>query len=319
MPSERGLLEGPIVPVPLVAPDRAFHRLPVSPDGRVNGEDSDVAIVGVPLDHGAAGARDAPAAIREASYITGEVFHLGLQTQVFRHQRVVDVGDCESVLPLDDNVPRMFARLREVAAATGCLVTLGGDHSVLYPAVAAVASRHGPVSLVQLDAHADTWGGGDDPDSITHATVVHDVIVDGYVGRAFQLGLRGYGPQREQFEWADRHGVDHWTVDDLEGEGLTDALEQIAAVASGPVYISIDIDVLDPAFAPGTGTPEPGGLSSRELLRAVRTLARNLDVVGFDVVEVLPLRDHGAITAAVANRCVMELLAARAHAVTSRR
>ncbi|MFI7442700.1 agmatinase [Nonomuraea indica] len=273
-------------------------------------------VLGVPIDSGTGGrpgARFGPAAIREASaLIAGNLYHVGLETEVFEHLRIVDVGDVP-VTPgqHERNLDAAEKWARELMSVTDRVVVLGGDHSVLLPVLRAVADKHGPVSFVHWDAHADTWDGGPEH-LLTHATAVRRVIEEGLTNQVFQIGLRGYGPSRETFAWAGEHGVEHWTMMDVDEAGLTDIVQQVIASVTGKVYISIDIDVLDPSYAPGTGTPEPGGLTSRELLAGIRDLARNTDVVGLDVVEVAPPYDHADVTALVANRCVLEFLSATA-------
>lgn len=298
-------------------PAITFHDVPASASGRFEGGRSDVALLGVPMDSGAGGrpgARFGPAAIRQASgLISGAVFHVGLQTEVFEHLRVVDAGDVPVVPGRHEQaVAATEARARELLEVADRLVVLGGDHSVLLPVLRAEAARHGPPTLVHFDAHPDTWDG---PDGLlTHATAVRRVIEEGLTTRIMQVGLRGYGPLRDTFRWAAESGVEHWTTADIDELGLDDVIQRIVGSVTGPVHVSVDIDVLDPAYAPGTGTPEPGGLTSRELLRSLSTLARTLDVVGLDVVEVSPPYDTSDITALAANRCVLEHLSALAHA-----
>jgi len=290
-----------------------FHGVPESTDGRIEGRASDVAIVGAPLDLGAAdrpGARFGPDAIRTAPYLAGEIYHLALETKVFAYTAVVDAGDSDiSIADHVQSIDNLRKKLREVVANTGCLVTLGGDNSIVLPALEAVVEQHGPISLVHFDAHTDTWG--DDTDRLMHATVIRRAVEQGLIRRGHQIGIRGFGPFGEVLRWGEENGLTVWSMDTIEQLGLDEVVQSILLQLTGPVYLSVDIDVLDPAYAPGTGTPEPGGLTTRELLRAIRTLARNLDVVGFDVVEVSPPYDTSEITAIAANRCVMELLGAK--------
>jgi agmatinase len=292
----------------------AFHDLEYSPDGRVGRRRSDVAVLGTPYDLGTSerpGARYGPDAIRRAPYLVGEPYHIPLQTPVFRYLKVVDAGDAEIVVASPEaSFANIRAHARKVLDGTDAIVTLGGDHSVLIPTLDAVTQHHGSVTLIHLDAHPDIWDNGDVQ---THATAVRWVLEHCPVEQCLQVGIRGYGPGAEEFEWARSHGASWWTMQDIEDVGLPTVIETIIARTEGRAYLSVDIDVADPAFAPGTGTPEPGGLTSRELLWTVRTLARHLDLVGMDVVEVAPPYDHADITAILANRCVMEFLAARAH------
>lgn len=296
-------------------PTATFHGLPESPDGRFEGRPSDVAIIGAPTDLGAGdrpGPRYGPTAIRNAPYLDGELYHMGFDTDIFKYIGVVDAGN--SSVPVA-SFSGALANLQELAGKvvpnTGCLTTLGGDHSITLPLLRAVTARHGPVALVQLDAHTDTWEATEPV--LTHATVIRRAVEEGLIRHGHQIGIRGYGPPADVLRWGLENGLQTWTMDDIDDLGLADALGRIIAETEGPTYLTVDIDVLDPAYAPGTGTPEPGGLSSRQLLRSIRTLVRNLDIVGFDVVEVSPPFDTSEITAVVANRCVMEMLAATTH------
>lgn len=296
-----------------------LHGLPESPDGRFGRRESDVAVIGAPIDGGVGdrpGARFGPDAIRRAPYLSGEIHHLDHGTDVFAHLAVVDTGD--SAVPVgsyEGAIDNLLKKARGVVAHTRCLVTLGGDNSVLLPALQAVTEKTGPVALVHFDAHTDTWG--DTTDRLTHATVVRRAVEQGLVRRCHQIGIRGFGPQQHILRWGEENGLTTWTAADIDEMGVREVVQAVLSQINGPVYLSIDIDVLDPAYAPGTGTPEPGGLTSRELLGAVRTLTRNLDIVGMDVLEVSPPYDHAEITAIVANRCLMELFGSLAHKAVS--
>lgn len=296
-----------------------FHGVPDSADGRFEGRTSDFAILGVPLDTGAAdrpGARYGPDAIRRAPYLTGEIHPIHWGTQVFNYLAVVDVGDAPVVIGSHpESIEQLRERTRAIAANTNCLILLGGDNSVVLPALEAAQARHGPVTLIHFDAHTDTWGAGSG--RLTHATVIRRALEAGLLRDGHQIGIRGFGPTAETLQWGREHGLTTWTMEDIDDLGISKIVHAILAQTSGPAYLSIDIDVLDPAFAPGTGTPEPGGLSSRELLKAVRVLSRNLNLVGCDVVEVSPPYDQSDITAIIANRCVLEILSGHAHRVSS--
>jgi arginase family enzyme len=152
------------------------------------------------------------------------------------------------------------------AANTRCLVTLGGDNSVVLPPLEVLAARYGPLALLHFDAHTDTWG--DDTPRLTHATVVRRAMEQGLIRRGHQIGVRGYGPSKEILRWGEENGLTCRNMEDIDELGITEVVQSILAQVTGAVYVSIDIDVLDPAYAPGTGTPEPGGLTSRELLYA---------------------------------------------------
>lgn len=297
-----------------------FHGVPRSDNGRFGGEPSDVAILGAPLDTGAGarpGARFGPDAIRRAPYLTGEINSLAWDTEVFKYLAIVDVGDAPVVAGSHpESIDALRTRANGVAPHTTCLVTLGGDNSITLPALEAVVARHGPVDLVHFDAHTDTWG--HDTPRLTHATVVRRAVEAGLVRQGHQIGIRGFGPSREILQWGTRNGLTCWTMEDIDEIGINEVLHAVLAQVGGQVYVSVDIDVVDPAYAPGTGTPEPGGMTSRELLRSIRVLARNLNVVGCDIVEVSPPYDHADITAVLANRCLLELLAARADQLRGR-
>ncbi len=285
----------------------------------------DLAIVGAPFDVAVThrpGARFGPRAIRAASYLTQWSFHhLGFRIQPFHYLTGIDAGDA---LCIPANIERSHEAIREklggiLGAAPECLpVVLGGDHSITYPAAGVVADHHDrKVGIVHFDAHADTandsWGV-----LLGHGTPMRRLIEDGHVaGRNFvQVGLRGYWPPPDVVDWMAEQGMRTHFMSEIEERGfdavLEDAIEQ---ALDGPekVYLSVDIDVLDPAFAPGTGTPEPGGLESRELLAAVRRIVRELPLAGIDVVEVSPPYDGpGGITAEVAHRVVCEAISALA-------
>jgi len=302
-----------------------FLRLPsLSSPEELARERPDAVIVGAPFDSAVTyrpGARFGPGAIRAASYLRRGIYHLGLGVQPLKVLKVFDYGDA-SVIPGD--IERSHAAIRakvaEVAAVGAIPIVLGGDHSVTYPSASAVAEAvgRGQLGMVHFDAHADTA-----PDSwgvlLSHGTPMRRLIESGAVqGSAFvQVGLRGYWPPPSVMEWMREQGMRWHPMDEIERRGFDAVLEDALAEAlDGPeaVYLSVDIDVLDPAFAPGTGTPEPGGLSARELLRAVRRIVGEVRLAGLDVVEVSPPYDPAGITAEVAHRVVLEALSALAAA-----
>jgi agmatinase len=273
----------------------------------------DVAIVGAPFDDLVSdrpGTRFAPRSIRAAGVVPGP--HLEAGVDAFADLRVVDYGDAP-VVPAQPEVAHaaIEGTVGEVLAAGALPVILGGDHSITEPCLRAVAAKHGPVGLLHFDTHTDTgeevFGA-----TLSHGTLMRRAVELGYVDprRYVQIGLRGYWPGEKEFAWQAEQGITSLFAHDVMHRGIGAVVEEaLAAVGDGPVYISVDVDVLDPAFAPGTGTPEPGGLSSRELLWAVRTLASRADVVGADVVEVLPtLVGSADITSLVADRIVREAL-----------
>ena len=272
-----------------------------------------MAIVGAPFDDLVSdrpGTRFAPRAIRAASCPPGP--HLEAGVDAFAELRVVDYGDAP-VVPAQPEVAHaaIESTVAEVLRAGALPVILGGDHSITEPCLRAVSAVHGLVGLIHFDTHTDTgeevFGA-----TLSHGTLMRRVVDAGIVDphRYVQIGLRGYWPGEKEFAWQRSAGITSLFAHDVMHRGIGAVVEEaLAAVGSGPVYISVDVDVLDPAFAPGTGTPEPGGLSSRELLWAVRTLASQVDVVGADVVEVLPtLIGSSDITALVGDRIVRETL-----------
>jgi agmatinase len=300
-----------------------FQKLPLVTDAAALRERRpDVAIVGAPLDDAVShrpGSRFGPRAIRVASYHAGSVNSLQLDIRPFEYLDVVDAGDAP-IVPA--NLARAHAVIRrkvlEAAASGAVPVVLGGDHSITFPSASAVAEAVAPrrLGVVHFDAHADTasssWGV-----LASHGTPMRRLIESGAVsGHNFvQIGLRGYWPPPETFEWMRAHQLRWHLMTEIEERGaeavVADAIDE---ALDGPevIYLSVDIDVLDPGMAPGTGTPEPGGMLTRELLRAIRQIVGAVELVGMDVVEVAPPYDVAEVTAAAAHRCVMEAISALA-------
>jgi agmatinase len=259
-------------------------------------EGVDVAVMGFPYDASVTyrpGCRLGPRAIRAASVQLAELKAFPFGFDLFEALAIVDAGDAM----LDPHHPDTIARDIEAAAAgviaTGAkLLGLGGDHFVTYPIQRAHAARHGPLALIQVDAHGDLWA--DDPGRLDHGTMIGRAIREGVVdaARSTQVGIRTFHDTTE--------GLDVLTAPWVHRNGISAALEVIRARAGeAPVYLSFDIDALDPAFAPGTGTPVPGGLTSAQALELVRGL-KDLNLVGMDIVEVSPPYDHAEITALAA-------------------
>jgi agmatinase len=276
-------------------------------------EGFDVAVVGAPMDDLVSdrpGARLAPRAIRAASCPPGP--HLEAKIDALAALRVVDFGDA-AVLPADAQRSHaaIEATVGQVLAAGAMPVLLGGDHSVTQPALRACAAAHGPVGAVHFDTHTDT---GEEVFGVarSHGTFIRALIDAGHLdpARYAQIGLRGYWPGDREFGWQAERGVTSIFMHDVRDLGIREVMRRaVAAVGEGPVYLTVDVDVLDPAFVPGTGTPEPGGMTATDLLLAVRTAAAALEVVGADVVEVIPTavgsHDYSAL---VADRIVREAL-----------
>jgi agmatinase len=217
------------------------------------------------------------------------------------------------VLPAD--APRSHEAILELVGQVldaGLVpIVLGGDHSIAEPDIQAVAARHGPVGLVHFDTHTDT-GREVFGVELSHGTPMFRLVEDGKVdpSRYVQIGLRGYWPGEREFAWQSEHGITSFFMHDVRELGIEQVVERtVELVGEGPVYLSVDVDVLDPAFAPGTGTPEPGGMTSSDLLWACREVAAQLELVGAEVVEVIPTAVGSSdITALVADRIVREIL-----------
>ena len=281
----------------------------------------DVAIVGAPYDASTSnrpGARFGPRAIRTTAYEPG-TYHLDLGLEIFEWLEVVDFGDAYCPHGQTETSHRNIrTRVHEIARRGIVPIILGGDHSITWPAATAVADvhGHGNVGIVHFDAHADT---ADivDGNLASHGTPMRRLIESGAVpGTHFvQVGLRGYWPPQDTFEWMLDQGMRWHTMQEIWERGFKAVMDDAVAEAldrCDKLYVSVDIDVLDPAFAPGTGTPEPGGISTADLLRIVRQLCRDHDVVGVDVVEVAPAYDVSELTVNAAHRVVFEALAGMA-------
>jgi agmatinase len=273
---------------------------------------ADVAIVGVPFDGGTSyrtGSRMGPREIRNQSSLIRTYSH-ALQVAPFDRLNVVDAGDIDAPPVGIDGayaaIQKGITRILEMGAIP---LAAGGDHSISLPILRAVAKKHGPVALVQFDAHIDTWPeyfGGRHFHGSPFYWAVEERLVD--PRRFVQVGIRGsmYGP--DDFAFHAQHGITVVGIDRVKDAGVARVVEAIRAVATGPAYVSVDIDAIDPAFAPGTGTPEVGGLTSHEAQRLLRGLA-GLPIVGADVVEVSPQLDGpGQITAILAANLMFELI-----------
>ena len=303
----------------------AFYKVPWATDeDAIREAGADVAIVGAPYDEGVSarpGARFGPMAIRAAHVTSGSPWSWSIQTEVapFDVLTVVDAGDAPGVPGRPERSLRVIPeKVRRVARAGAIPIVLGGDHSVTYPSAAAIARVHDPASIgiVHFDAHADAaadqWGS-----LIGHGQPMRRLIEEGWVaGPNFvQVGLRGYWPDRATFDWMRERGFRWHTQVEMEERGVEAVIDEaIAQALDGPdrVYLSVDIDVVDPGMAPGTGTPESGGMLGRELLRAVRRIVGAVDLAGMDVVEVSPPYDHAEVTAMLAQNVVMEAIGALA-------
>lgn len=274
---------------------------------------ADVAIVGAPTDDLVSdrpGTRFGPRAIRAASCPPGP--HLEAKLDAFAELRIVDFCDAP-VLPAD--AERSHRAIEEtvgqVLDAGAIPIVLGGDHSIAEPDIRACAARHGPVGLIHFDTHTDT-GTEVFGVEVSHGTPMYRLVEAGHVApeRYVQIGLRGYWPGEGEFAWQAERGITSFFMHDVRDRGIRAVVEEtLARVGPGPVFLSVDVDVLDPAFAPGTGTPEPGGMTPVDLLWACRTVAAGVELVGAEVVEVIPTAVGSAdVTALVAERTVREIL-----------
>ncbi len=294
--------------VPRYAGPGTFARLPrLDEVGR-----ADVAVLGVPFDSGVSyrpGARFGPAHIRQSSRLL-RPYNPAQRVSPFADQQVADAGDV-AANPFD--IAAAIAAI-EAGATTAMesasrLLTLGGDHTIALPLLRAVVRRYGPVAVLHFDAHLDTWDTyfGE---PYTHGTPFRRASEEGLIdaNRSLHVGIRG--PLYADTDLAESTRLGYATVactdyDRLGLDGVIAATRQ--RLADGPVYVSVDIDTIDPGMAPGTGTPEAGGLTSRELLATLRALA-GLDIVGADIVEVAPAYDHAEITGIAASHVGYELL-----------
>jgi agmatinase len=283
-------------------------------------DNADVVIVGAPFDGGTswrAGARFGPQAIRMTDYNPhdGSRPSLALRVDGLADMRVVDAGDVEMY---SGDAARSCADLEvvieKIASAGAIPLILGGDHTVTWPNVTGTARARGwgRISVIHFDAHADT-GDIEFGSLVGHGQPMRRLIESGAVrgDRFLQVGLRGYWPGPETLDWMAEQGMRSYEMTEIVHRGLNECLTEAFAIAMDDcdgVFLSVDIDVCDPGAAPGTGTPESGGLSARELLDAVRRIALELPVVGMDVVEVAPPYDHADITAMLGNRVVLEAI-----------
>ncbi len=308
---------------PQFGPDITFLGVPrCDLDDPATYAEADIVVLGAPFDGGTShrpGARFGPMAIRATDYLPhdGSRPSLALRTDGLVDLTVVDAGDVEMYSgDIETALPLLEAAVEKVTRAGAIPVILGGDHSITYPDAKGIANvlGNGRISMIHFDAHADTgdiafgslWG---------HGQPMRRLIDSGALrgDRFLQVGLRGYWPPPETLEWMAEQRMRSYEMTEIVHRGLTGCLTEAFGIATDDcdgVFLSVDVDVCDPGHAPGTGTPEPGGLSARDLLDAVRRICLELPVVGIDVVEVSPPYDHAEITAALANRVVLEALSA---------
>jgi agmatinase len=274
----------------------------------------EIGVVGIPFDSGTSyrpGARFGPQAVRQAARALRPGFHVELGLAPLEAAQVVDAGDL-TVTPYDIGtaVGQIETQLRDLLGDGGRrLVAIGGDHTITLPALRAAHAEHGPIALIHFDAHLDTW------DTyfaapITHGSMLRRAFEEGLLieDHSIHLGIRGPIYDRMDLNDDARMGFRTIRAGDLDVLGIDAAVDVVRRrVGDAPTYLSIDIDVLDPAFAPGTGTPESGGLTARELYRVLRALT-GLNLVGADVVEVSPAYDHAEITSIAAATIAFDLI-----------
>jgi agmatinase len=305
----------------LYGPDATFLGVPsADPDVPAEWSGAGAAVIGAPFDGGTShrpGCRFGPQAIRTTDYLPhdGQRPSLALGVDPLVDLAVVDLGDVE--MPSGDtelSLRRLEQRVTDVARAGVIPVILGGDHTIALPDVTGLAHHvgWGRVSVIHFDAHADT-GNSQMGSLYGHGTPMRRLIESGACrgDRFLQIGLRGYWPEPETLAWMSEQGMRSFEMSEIVERGLDAVIDESLAIASDEcdaIFLSVDVDVVDPGSAPGTGTPEPGGLTSRQLLDAVRRIAMEGPLGGMDVVEVSPPYDHAEITAYLANRIVLEAL-----------
>ena len=302
---------GPLDPlkIPRFAGPSTFARLPRLDEV----ERADVAVLGVPFDSGVTyrpGARFGPIAVRNASRLL-RAYHPGLDVQPFAAHQVVDAGDIAcNPFSIDEAIGQIEQHATELRDEVGRLVCVGGDHTIALPLLRSLREERGPLALVHFDAHLDTWDtyfGA----SYTHGTPFRRAWEEGLLleDRSIHLAIRGPLFSAQDLVDDASFGFRILTALEILSEGIDVVAGRIRErVGDAPVYVSIDVDALDPAFAPGTGTPEAGGMTSREMLGILRGL-RGLDLAGADIVEVAPAYDHAEITAVAASHIAYELIA----------
>lgn len=292
---------------PRFAQPATFMRLPHTQEySQLN-----VALLGIPFDGGTSyrtGSRFGPRDIRQNSSLI-RPYNPVLQVSPFDVLKVADAGDVDvNPIDIEDTYGRVEKAVGEILDLKVIPLCVGGDHSLSLPILRAVAKRHGPVGMVHFDSHQDMWeeyfG-----NKYFHGTPFRRSVEEGLLDtkRVIQIGIRGPVYADTDFDFARKHGIRWVTAPQVAREGLEWVKEQMLVVRGGPAYLSFDIDGVDPAFAPGTGTPEVGGLTSREALELVRALV-GVQMVGADVVEVSPPYDHAGITSMLAANILFEIL-----------
>lgn len=277
---------------------------------------ADISIIGIPFDSGVSyrpGARFGPAHVREASRLL-RPFNPAGQINPFGVQQVIDAGDfAVNPFNIDEALKAIRYKYDQRLEDTKRIITIGGDHTITLPILRSLKSKHGPLSVVHFDAHLDTWGSYFGVD-YTHGTAFRRAAEEGLLDQEGCMHIGTRGPLYSSKDLSDDKvlGFQIFTSIEFQELGALEAIKRLKArVSNRPIYISVDIDVLDPSHAPATGTPEAGGLTSRELLSVLRATA-GLNIVGADVVEVAPAYDHAQITGIAAAHIIFEMLSAMA-------
>tara|TARA_B100001758_G_scaffold128742_1_gene110714 strand:+ start:4472 stop:5428 length:957 start_codon:yes stop_codon:yes gene_type:complete len=285
-----------------------FMRLP----GETDPADLDVAVIGVPFDIGTSnrpGARFGPRGIRDESVLL-RPYNMATRAAPFDSLKIDDTGDvASSPFDLSSAIEQIEEHFNNLLSNDLITASLGGDHTIVLPILRAMRKKHGPVGLIHVDAHTDindTMFGA----KIAHGTPFRRAVEEGLLdtNRVVQIGVRGTGYAADDFDWSREQGFRVVQVEECWGKSLTPLMSEVREqVGDGPVYLSFDIDGLDPSFAPGTGTPEVGGLTVPQALEIIRG-CRGLNLVGVDLVEVAPIYDTSGLTSLTAANLVYEML-----------
>jgi len=284
-----------------------FMRLPHIPEAK----EMEIALVGIPFDGGTTyrpGTRFGPRHVREQSVLI-RPWNPELGVNPFAKYRIADYGDFSvNPLSIEDTFRRVEAQMEPLLMAGTRVAAVGGDHSLSLPLLRATTKKYGPVAVIQFDAHNDLW---DEyfGCKLSHGTPFRRAIEEGLIRKEgfLQVGLRGQVYSEHDFDFARQHKVEMITAEKFHAAGIHVFQDKLRAFRGKPVYVTLDIDCVDPAFAPGTGTPQVGGFSSAQMVDLVRELS-GLEIVGCDLVEVSPPYDNGSITSLLAANLLYELL-----------
>lgn len=292
-----------------------WNRPAVDTEGEMIELGANVAVIGAPWDGGSSfrpGARFGPRSVRSTAF-NPSTHHLHSGVVLKEALKIVDFGDAVCPVGQPDLAFAGICKKVKAALSAGAMpLLIGGDHSITIPAICAVVehSTNEQIGVIQLDAHADT-DVDIDGDPLSHGCVIRRIVEDGLVqgDNILQLGLRGFWPPASQLDWASDHGISWLSVDQaVQGPLLTASLDALMKKVSR-VYLTVDLDAMDPAFTPGVGTPEPGGFSTREMFGIIREICDRFSLVGADVVELVPAHDVAEISANAALRIALEILA----------